>query len=265
MLLRTLMTPTFAPPSDGSTAPASLDTGAPDGTAPETAKPEEAGSPSTKPEPSPSAEGKPDGEAKPEPTAEEKAATEAEAARAAVHTEASAYALNVDDEAKTALGLGDGDDPIVKGITELWAKTGKSQGALDDFMATAGELAKAGLFGTGFDPAAEAAKLGETAPARRREVEVFAEALKTRGDITDEEHGELMSLSPTAAGITLLEKLRGMMGDAGRIEAPTDPAPSGKEASMAKYREMRADPKYETDRKFRAEADGHFQAAHRKG
>lgn len=264
MLLRTLRTPTFAPPSDGTAAPASPDTGAPETPTPEG----EAASPSTKPEPSPSAEGKPEGdvkpEGKPEPTAEETAAAEAEAARAAVHTEASAYQLNVDDEGKTALGLGGPDDPIVKGLTEHWAKTGKSQGALDDFLATAGELAKEGLFGTGFDPAAEAAKLGENAAGRRREAEVFAAALKARGDITDEEHGELMSLSPTAAGITLLEKLRGMMGEAGRIEAPTEAAPSGKEASLAKYREMRADPKYETDRKFRAEADRHFQAAHRK-
>lgn len=263
MLLRTLMTPKFAPPSDGGTSPALPDTGA-SPTTPPPGTPE--ASASTKPEPSPSPEGdtKPEGDPKPEPTAEEKAAAEAETARAAVHTEASAYAVNLPDEAKTALGLGDGEDPIVKGITEHWAKSGKSQGALDDFLAQAGELAKAGLFGSGFDPAAEAAKLGETAPARRREVEVFAEALKSRGDITDEEHGELMSLSPTAAGITLLEKLRGMMGDAGRIEPPTEPAATGKEASMAKYREMRADPKYETDRKFRAEADGHFQAAHRK-
>ncbi|MFN3321662.1 MAG: hypothetical protein ACK43M_23280, partial [Allorhizobium sp.] len=40
----------------------------------------------------------------------------------------------------------------------------------------AAELAKAGLFDAGLDPAAEAAKLGENAAGRRREVEVFAVA-----------------------------------------------------------------------------------------
>lgn len=255
--------PNAAPPSsDGLTPPASPDTPAPEAKAPE-AKPEETPPPSTPPETSPPAD-------KPaEPTAEEAAAAAAlETARAAVHTDASAYAINLDDEAKAALKLGDGEDLIVKGITEHFAKAGKTQGQLDDFLAQAGDLAKAGLFDAGsFDPAAELAKLGENGEARRREVEIFAEGLKARNDGFDEEmHGELMSLSPTAAGVKLVEYFRKMAGPNGEIAAPTDTnVETSREAAIANAEALRRDPKYETDRKFRKAADEAFMKAHSKG
>lgn len=258
MLLRTLMRPTFAPSDGQSPAPASLDT-------PETPTPEpETPSPaslSTPEAPSPSGEDA----AKPEPTAEETAAAALEAARAVVPEEAAGYAINLSDEAKAALRLADDGDPIVQGIRDHFKAERLTQGDFDDFLARAGKLAEAGLFDTGFDVAAEAVKLGENAEGRRREVEVFANALKEREGFDEEMHGELMSLSPSAAGVRLVEFLRKQMGAAGEIVPPTaTSAATGPDALMAKYREMRADPQYESDRKFRAEADGYFQQVHRK-
>lgn len=255
--------------SDGTPPPIAPPAGpeakAPEPKAPETPTPEE-GKPSTPPEQSPP--DKPEGD-KPEPTAEEAAAAAAlETARAVVPTEASAYAVNLDAEAKTALGLGDGEDPIVKGITETFAKAGKTQGQLDDFLADVGELAKAGLFAAGaFDPAAELAKLGENGEARRREVEIFAEGLKNRGDGFDEEmHGELMSLSPTAAGVKLVEYFRKLAGPNGEIAPPVDTnTATSREAAQAEAEKLRRDPRYESDRKFRKDADAAFMAAHAKG
>lgn len=187
-----------------------------------------------------------------EQTPEQIAAAEAEAARAAVHADPAAYTVNIDDEAKKALGLADADDPIVKGLTEIAAKSGMSQGRVDDFLATAAEMAKAGLFDTGFDPVAEAAALGENAAGRRREVEIFADALKSRGEgFDDGMHQELMSLSPTANGVKLVEFIRKMMGPAGEITPPEGPGLGSREAALAKFREQRADPRYHTDKDFR--------------
>lgn len=177
--------------------------------------------------------------------------------------DAAGYQINVDDAGREALGMAGPDDPLLKGVTEHFAKAGKSQGALDDFMATAAELAKAGLFGANFDPAAEAAKLGDNAEGRRREIEVLGEALKGRGDIDDGEFGELMSLSATAAGVTLIEKLRKMMGEAGKVDPPTDTGETGL-ATVEKAQAMRRDPRYDTDKAFKKDADRVWQEAHRK-
>ena len=196
-------------------------------------------------------------EPKPEPTPEEAAA----AARAAVHETPDGYQVNLDDGAREALGLADGD-PLVAGLTDYAAKNGKPQGWVDDALEAGAVLAKAGLFDSGFDPAAEAAKLGDNAAGRRREVEVFAEALKARGDGFDEDmFGELMSLSPTAAGIRTVEYLRKMMSNNGQLPNPggqqQDPADAAKEEAKT----LAADPRYGKDRRFTREADEKWAAA----
>ncbi|MGH7020742.1 MAG: hypothetical protein ACREEY_12715 [Brevundimonas sp.] len=200
-------------------------------------------------ESSPGAETPPaEGEPKPEPTPEEIAAT----ARAAVPEAADGYAVNVSDAAREKLGLTDGD-PMVSALSKFAHESGKPQGWLDDVMEGAAALAEAGLFDGGFDPAVEAAALGENADGRRREVEVFAESLKARGEIDEGMHGELMSLSPTANGVKLIEYMRRQMGAAGEIPKPTGQADVGD--AQTKARELRADPRYDTDRAFRATAD----------
>lgn len=203
----------------------------------------------------PAAEG---GESAPqaEPTPEEAAA----AARAVVPEAADGYAVNVSDAAREKLGLTDGD-PMVAALSKFAHDSGKPQGWLDDVMEGAAALAEAGLFDSSFDPAAEAAALGENAEGRRREVEVFAESLKARGEIDEGEYGELMSLSPTANGVKLIEKLRQMMGASGEIPKPGGSADAG-EALKAKAAEMRADPRYDTDRQFRVQADQAFKDAY---
>jgi hypothetical protein len=178
-----------------------------------------------------------------------------------VHESPDGYRVNLDEASREALGLGE-DDPLVSGLAKYAAEKGKPQGWMDDALEAAAELAKAGLFDAGLDPAAEAAKLGENAAGRRREVEVFAEALKARNDgFDDEMFGELMSLTPTAAGIRMVEYMRKMMTDNNNAPAPggkgSDPADAAKEEA----RKLASDPRYGQDRKFTADADRKWREA----
>lgn len=184
----------------------------------------------------------------------------AAAARATVHEKPDAYQVNLDEASREALGLGE-DDPLVAGLAKYAAEKGKPQGWMDDALEAAAEMAKAGLFDAGLDPAAEAAKLGENAAGRRREVEVFAEALKARGDgFDDEMFGELMSLTPTAAGIRMVEYMRKMMTTPTNQPAAAgggDPADAAKEEA----KRLAEDPKYGKDRRFTRDADLKWAAA----
>lgn len=122
-------------------------------------------------------------------------------------------------------------------------------------------MARAGLFDAGLDPAAERTKLGEGAEGRQRDVEVFGQALKARGDITEGEYGALLSLAPEADGVTLIEKLRKMMTNNGQITPPGD-GPSAEDAAKTAAKEMARDPKYGKDRVFTAEADRKWAEAY---
>lgn len=254
--------PASAPSSDGPTTASPAAGTAP---TPEAAKPDT--KTSTQPETSPSGDAaKPEGEADPKPEGEKAEGDKGEGEpdpRDVVPDAADGYAVNLDDTQKAALGLSDGD-PLVKGLSE-WAKEQNwSQGRLDDVLVAASALAAKGLLGAPFDPAAELAKLGENGEGRRTEIETFAEALKSRGDLSEGEHAVLVSLAAEADGVTLIEKLRGRMGEDGQIEAPADPgAGNTHEALLAKAREMRADERYESDRNFRKQADDKFQEAYR--
>lgn len=189
-----------------------------------------------------------------EPSADEAAAATREAARAAVHETAEAYQVTLDEASREALGLTD-NDPLVAGLAKFAADNKKPQGWMDDALEAASELAKAGLFDAGFDPAAEAAALGENAAGRRREVEVFASALKERGDIDDGMFAELMSLSPTANGIRLVEFMRKNMTDPTGIPKPSGDDASVADAAKAKAKDMARDPKYGKDKRYTREAD----------
>lgn len=186
------------------------------------------------------------------------------ALRTAVPEAPEGYKVNLTDEARAALGMTD-NDPMVSELAKFAHANGKPQGWVDDALEAAAALASAGVFDAGFDPAAEVAKLGENGPARQREVETFAEALKMRGEITDEEFGALMSLVPEAAGTTLLEKLRKMMGANGAVPAPNGTQTDPTEAAKEEARALARDPRYETDRAFRAMADEKFKLAFANG
>lgn len=172
---------------------------------------------------------------------------------------ADAYAVNLDEASREALGLTD-DDPLVAGLRKYAHEKGKPQGYLDDVLEAAAEMSRAGLFDAGLDPAAERAKLGDNAEGRQRDVEVFGQALKARGDITEEEYGALLSLAPEAAGVTLIEKLRKLMTDNGQIKPP-GAAPSPEEAAKEEARTMAKDQRYGKDRTFTAEADRKWASA----
>lgn len=174
---------------------------------------------------------------------------------------ADGYQLNLSDDAKTQLGLGD-DDPVLKGLFEAAAEGKKPQGWVDDVLEGAAELAKRGLFDSGFDPKAEAEALGENADGRRRDAEVWAKGLLDRQVIDEGEFGELMSLTPTAAGVKLIEKLKGLAGPAGDIQAPDAAAPDASAELKAKAQAMATDKRYGQDRDFTAEADAMWKKAY---
>lgn len=182
-------------------------------------------------------------------------------------TEPGGYSFNISEAAQGVLGDLAGD-PAVEALRAAALAKGWSQGQFDDRIGTAIDvLAEAGLLEPGLNPTAELAKLGENGAARRQEVETFATQLKDRGEIDDGEYAELVSLAPTASGVTLMEKLRKMMTPSGASATPAggDNTPAGGEPGdtpeQAEARTMRRDPKYDSDREFRRAADQKFAAA----
>lgn len=173
---------------------------------------------------------------------------------------ADAYTLNLSDEAKAKIGP---DDPALKKLRETALSEKWTQGQFEERLGPAiSLLEKAGLLQANFDPAAETAKLsegGKDGKARQADVQVFADNLKARGDITDAEYGELMSLAPTAAGVTLIEKLKAM-GGAGAVNPGSGSSVTVDQAKEA-ARAMRLDPQYETNPAFRQQADRAYVAA----
>ena len=134
-----------------------------------------------------------------------------------------AYQVNL--PAELVKYTGPADDPAMKALREHAVEQKWSQGQFDDTLGVIKAFADKGVLLPMFDPAAEAAKLGENAGPRRQEVETLAQSLKARGEISDEEFGEMTSLAATAAGVTLMEKLRKMMGPNGTPPA-TPPGPN---------------------------------------
>lgn len=174
-----------------------------------------------------------------------------------------AYAVNVSDEVKTGLGLVD-DDPMVKALQAHAHENKKPQGWLDDVMEAAGVLNAKGLLDGAFDPAAELAKMGENGAAVRTEAETYAGALKERGEISEDAYGELMSLTPTAAGVELIRYFRKAANQEAGFDPPEGGGVSSEEALQKKARDMAADPRYETDKAFRKEADALYIKAFSK-
>lgn len=209
-------------------------------------------SPSAEPKPGEEkpAEEKPAEEAKPDPDAEARAT-----ARAVVPEAAAGYAINVPDNLKAIIGDAAGD-PVIAAVRDHYKATGRTQGEMDDLFGTLAELQTKGFLPEPVDFAAELVKLGENGPARRQEVETFARSLKERGDIDEGEFTELMSLAPTAKGVTLIEKLRKMTGANGDIKPPTEGgAADGETEAQKEAMTMSRDPKYGRDRQFTADAD----------
>lgn len=171
---------------------------------------------------------------------------------------AEGYAANLSEAAQKVWGADLTADPAFV-EARAWAKEqGMSQGEFDrNVVGLMERLAEKGVIEPAFDPAAELAQLGENGETRRREAELFAEAWKARGELDDAEFGELMSLTPTAAGVRLVEKMRKAMANPPTLEA--SPAPgtdaNGDTAAQAAARAARADPRYENDPAFRRQAD----------
>lgn len=200
----------------------------------------------------------------PDPAAE--AAAAAAAARAVVPDTADGYSANIPDALKPFMPGIDAEalkaDPMVATLREHFKAQGRSQGEFDNLFDSLGVLAGKGMIPKPIDFAAERTALGENGVARQAEVETFAKALKQRGDIDDAEFTELMSLAPTRAGVTLIEKLRKMSGASGDLTPPGDKQEGdGDTAEQKEARDMARDPKYGRDAVFTKEADKKWIAA----
>jgi hypothetical protein len=176
------------------------------------------------------------------------------------------YTLTVSDKVTAVLGKDLAQDPAVTALREAALEKGWTPRQFNERIAETIEiLADRGLLQPNFDPAAERAALGENGSARQQELETFIGGLKTRGDIDDAEYGELMSLVPTASGVKALEKLRKMMAPGNDTPAPGGDTPAGGQPgdseAQAEARALARDPRYETDPKFRREADRKFMEA----
>lgn len=179
---------------------------------------------------------------------------------------ADGYSANIPDALKPFMPGIDAEalkaDPMVATLREHFKAQGRSQGEFDNLFDSLGVLAGKGMIPKPIDFAAERAALGENGVARQAEVETFAKALKQRGDIDDAEFTELMSLAPTRAGVTLIEKLRKMSGANGDLTPPGDKQEGeGDTPEQKEARDMAHDPKYGRDGAFTKEADKKWQAA----
>lgn len=189
----------------------------------------------------------------------------AEAARAIVPEAPEGYAVTLPDNLVKYTGAA--DDPVMKALRDHAVEQKWPQGKFDDTVGLIKVFADKGVLLPLFDPAAEAAKLGDKAPARRAEVETFAKALKERGEINDEEFGEIAALAATASGVTLFEKMRKWMVP-GVGAGPIPPGQSDQSQDspeMAAAKEMRLDPKYNSDSRFKRAADAAWVAAFKAG
>ena len=188
-----------------------------------------------------------------------------EAARAVVPADAAGYAINIPDSLKTFVAAEPGD-PAWQTLAKHAAEQKWPQGRVDDAVNLLEAFARDNLLEPVFDPAAETAKLGANGKAQQQEQEAYLTALKARGDIAEEDFGELMSLVPTAAGTRALAKLRGLMGPAGAAIPPPaiDPVEGGQPGdtpAQAEARKQARDPNYGVDVKFTKAADAAWMAA----
>jgi hypothetical protein len=171
---------------------------------------------------------------------------------------ADGYGFTVSDKARSALG-DISNDPAVKEAQAYAFEQGWTRGEFDKNVGgLVNHLVEKGLFEPTFDPAAETAALGEHGATRQRELQTFLDSVKTRGEIDDAQYGELSRLVPTAAGTRALEWLKGQMRGGG-LDTGGDGA--AVEDGKAKAMEMAQDPRYRSDRVFRAEADAAWVAA----
>lgn len=172
------------------------------------------------------------------------------------------YVFTVGEKATTALG-DMSKDPALNALRDAAKAEGWTQGQFNERVGKVVDiLAEKGFLVPSFDPAAELATLsegGKDGKARQQEVQVFADSLKARGDIDEQEYAELVSLQPTAAGVRLIEKLRAMSATGGLQLGGGD---TTKDQLRERAAEMRRDARYDTDGKFRREADAAYMAAY---
>lgn len=156
-------------------------------------------------------------------------------------------------------------DPAIKALAEHYKAEGLPQRTLDNALGALKVLADKGMIPPPLNFAAETAALTENGVdgrARQTGLETHLRALHERKELSDGELSELMSLVPTANGVRALEKLTKTMTDTTAKLPGAGDQPTGQDAAIAKAKELRRDSRYETDAKFRKEADAAWRSAY---
>lgn len=104
------------------------------------------------------------------------------------------------------------DDPILTGFKQIAHKHGIGQ---EQFQAVAADYLKMAeeQLGPPIDPKAEREKLGPNADTILQANAQFFDQMVEAGDLSREEHDEIMAIGETAAGVKALNKIREKMGE----------------------------------------------------
>ena len=149
-------------------------------------------------------------------------------------------------------------DPLVKGSLE-WAKThGLTQEAYEDLAKMFMETGEETVARTNADIASQKKLLGNKADERIGSVMKFADTLRARGVLSDEEVKEFDEMAGTALGVKVIEKIRSYYGEQ---PIPTTEPTEDLGMSHEEIKGMVADARYGKDPAFTAKVEKLFERA----
>lgn len=152
------------------------------------------------------------------------------------------------------------DDPVLNSFSEWAAQNGVSQSAFEEMTSKVLEMSNANIENTKVDVAREKKKLGENADAIINANAQWVEGQYKSGFFSKQEVEEMDILGYTAAGQTLLQKIRTGFGENVQIPTHTLYDGGGESENDFKMRmsEKMNDPRYKSDPSFQKSVEKEF-------
>lgn len=143
------------------------------------------------------------------------------------------------------------DDPLLTGFKQIAHKHGIGQ---EQFQAVAADYLKMAeeQLGPPIDPKQEREKLGPNADTILQANAQFFDSMVDAGDLSQEEHDEIMAIGETAAGVKALNKIREKMGEQ---PIPMEGATTSELPSKQEWYKMVASEQYQQDPAYRQHVD----------
>lgn len=159
-------------------------------------------------------------------------------------------------------------DPLLNWFKGYAKENNFSQEQFNDALNGFGKSATDFLQGDGAIPAApdpkeEREKLGKNAGAIIQDQTRFLEQMFKQGHVNEEQMGEILILTETAAGLQALQAVRNYYGDQQKI--PQNLNPGGGAKSGDELRKMQADDKYGSDPEYTAMVDKEYEKKYGTG